>query len=591
MNNNIVKIIIKKYQRFIKFCVVGGIGWLLQVAITYILTEYLSIWYILSMCIAVAIVVIWNYLANAIWTFSIDKDPDSKNYDWNSYYNGNIIQKWWKHKIANIVWGMIPHNSTMLDIGCGSSPLITHYPNAVAIDINEDKLQFIKSKIPTLQTYKMSADELQFKDKSFDNVMCIEVLEHINNAEKAISEIARVLKHGGTAIIATPDYSRRHWYLFELFTAYKGEHISKHTRKSINKMCEKYGLIPVKEKYVAFCDYVGCYKKIYTDTNEQYNINYTKHTIKTVGEVLKRITIPTISKATIMLTNRCNYMCLSCNIWCNNKNNIQEITPIELETIISKNNLMWGSFTGGEISLCPELADFITIGAKKLKVLSINTNGSNPQKIEYAIRQGLKQSNNRIMVSISLEGDKYTHEKFTRIPNSWDRAIETIKRLKLIKTNHLKISIEYLISQYTANGLEYIQQLAKDMGISIVYTREQIADYYGNTKNSIKTLSYPEYSPKANILDIVSYAYTKKGDNWYKSKCVAGQFSCFITSDCKVYPCLFKYPEYVLCDLRETEYKMNDIYKNSREIVKLCSGCNTPCEQYPTLIYRPWYFL
>jgi ubiquinone/menaquinone biosynthesis C-methylase UbiE len=45
---------------------------------------------------------------------------------------------------------------------------------------------------------------LHYEDCSFDCVLCINVLEHIKDYQKAISEIHRVLKPDGQAIIAVP---------------------------------------------------------------------------------------------------------------------------------------------------------------------------------------------------------------------------------------------------------------------------------------------------------------------------------------------------------------------------------------------------
>lgn len=48
---------------------------------------------------------------------------------------------------------------------------------------------------------------LPFEDSIFDVVICNHVLEHIINDNKALSEIMRVLKHDGTAILMVPiDY-------------------------------------------------------------------------------------------------------------------------------------------------------------------------------------------------------------------------------------------------------------------------------------------------------------------------------------------------------------------------------------------------
>ena len=45
---------------------------------------------------------------------------------------------------------------------------------------------------------------LSLKDNSFDAILCYHVLEHIEDDLKAISELYRVLKPGGWAILQTP---------------------------------------------------------------------------------------------------------------------------------------------------------------------------------------------------------------------------------------------------------------------------------------------------------------------------------------------------------------------------------------------------
>jgi SAM-dependent methyltransferase len=42
-----------------------------------------------------------------------------------------------------------------------------------------------------------SAENLPFKDKSFDFIFCSETTEHVNDPEKAMAECARVLREGG----------------------------------------------------------------------------------------------------------------------------------------------------------------------------------------------------------------------------------------------------------------------------------------------------------------------------------------------------------------------------------------------------------
>ncbi|WP_208348293.1 methyltransferase domain-containing protein [Pseudaestuariivita rosea] len=50
---------------------------------------------------------------------------------------------------------------------------------------------------------KLNIEALDLPDKSFDRIFCLHVMEHVDD-RKALSELWRVLKPGGLAILATP---------------------------------------------------------------------------------------------------------------------------------------------------------------------------------------------------------------------------------------------------------------------------------------------------------------------------------------------------------------------------------------------------
>lgn len=81
----------------------------------------------------------------------------------------------------------------VLDVGCGlgqySKYLTKKGVQVIAIDIDNP----IKEKNGFIFC-KASGDALPFKDKSFDTVLIFDVLEHIKNDEKALSELQRVAK-------------------------------------------------------------------------------------------------------------------------------------------------------------------------------------------------------------------------------------------------------------------------------------------------------------------------------------------------------------------------------------------------------------
>jgi dolichol-phosphate mannosyltransferase len=251
-----------KYQKFLKFCIVGGIGALITFSITWLATEFIGFWYMFSLVIAVIIATISNFTLNSLWTFKLAEDPNAPDYEWKSFFRGNLVQKWWKQSIAKTVWKWLPNTSTLLDIGCGSSPVITRYPEAVAIDTNELKLEFMRAKFPAANYSVMSATHLHFQGNEFDHIICIEVLEHLSSPKQAVKEMSRVLKENGKVIIATPDYSRKLWQVAERFTPYKEEHVMHFTRESLEELCAECGLKPTRYKYIATCDLIEEFVKI-----------------------------------------------------------------------------------------------------------------------------------------------------------------------------------------------------------------------------------------------------------------------------------------------------------------------------------------
>ncbi|MHA1269800.1 MAG: class I SAM-dependent methyltransferase [Candidatus Helarchaeota archaeon] len=110
----------------------------------------------------------------------------------------------------------IPIDSMILDIGCGtgwSMEILKEYgyKNVIGIDISEDMLKIARSK--GLEVYKANLiDSLPFSNEYFNGIISISVINFIvedikspfqynKNCKSAASEIYRVLKPGGKAVI------------------------------------------------------------------------------------------------------------------------------------------------------------------------------------------------------------------------------------------------------------------------------------------------------------------------------------------------------------------------------------------------------
>jgi SAM-dependent methyltransferase len=94
----------------------------------------------------------------------------------------------------------------ILDIGCGR-PCETMPDGAFLRFLGHGTGIDIKPLAGPFRFVQASLLELPFPDKSFDNVVAMEVLEHITDP-RAFSELSRVLKSGGRIIISVP---RENW--------------------------------------------------------------------------------------------------------------------------------------------------------------------------------------------------------------------------------------------------------------------------------------------------------------------------------------------------------------------------------------------
>jgi len=94
----------------------------------------------------------------------------------------------------------------VLDVGCGTGHLAAHLINdgysVVGLEPDPTALAYARRRIP--EAVSGDACRLPFPDASFDVVIATDVLEHIPDDSAAASEIRRVLRPGGWAILTVP---------------------------------------------------------------------------------------------------------------------------------------------------------------------------------------------------------------------------------------------------------------------------------------------------------------------------------------------------------------------------------------------------
>lgn len=105
----------------------------------------------------------------------------------------------------------------VLDIGCGTGiymkEVLERRHAVVGLDITEEMLSKAKEMLKDYMPGRAvvvcgDVENMDFVDNSFDVILCIGVLQYLQDDNKAIAEISRVLKSGGIAIVTLPNVLR-----------------------------------------------------------------------------------------------------------------------------------------------------------------------------------------------------------------------------------------------------------------------------------------------------------------------------------------------------------------------------------------------
>ncbi len=101
----------------------------------------------------------------------------------------------------------------MLDLGCGeglfAGELLRAGAEVLAADVAEEPLRRAQARNPGLRTLLIDGEgEWDLADASFDVVWAGEVIEHVADTSRWLSELRRVLRPGGLLLLSTPQLGR-----------------------------------------------------------------------------------------------------------------------------------------------------------------------------------------------------------------------------------------------------------------------------------------------------------------------------------------------------------------------------------------------
>lgn len=107
-----------------------------------------------------------------------------------------------------MVEAAVPRSSRILDAGCGpgevAAKLMERGYEVWGLDIAEPMIRYARDRCGSDRFRVGDIEHIPFPDNTFDAVVSLGVIEYLDSDQKALGEIRRVLKAGGTAVISTP---------------------------------------------------------------------------------------------------------------------------------------------------------------------------------------------------------------------------------------------------------------------------------------------------------------------------------------------------------------------------------------------------
>lgn len=139
-------------------------------------------------------------------------------------FYGRLVLDFQTLTIFKYLYKQLPKmRGKLLDVGCGNGPfkylVDRNHCQYIGIDIaGAGNFDYNNSEIIIFD-----GENIPFEDNSYENIICTEVIEHLPNPEKIISEMYRVLKVNGICIVTIPWSARVHFapYDFCRYTPYK----------------------------------------------------------------------------------------------------------------------------------------------------------------------------------------------------------------------------------------------------------------------------------------------------------------------------------------------------------------------------------
>jgi ubiquinone/menaquinone biosynthesis C-methylase UbiE len=123
----------------------------------------------------------------------------------------------------------------------------------VGVEVAEAAIERARARHPGLDFRLVPVDgPLPLQDNSFDLVWASEVIEHVADTARWLSEVRRVLVPRGRLLVTTPSHGRLRVALggVERFSDPLGDHLHLYTRRSLRTVLSEFGFDGIRVRAV-----------------------------------------------------------------------------------------------------------------------------------------------------------------------------------------------------------------------------------------------------------------------------------------------------------------------------------------------------
>jgi len=142
-------------------------------------------------------------------TFEQWNEEHAIRHDLDKFYNhpNPLIRYIENKRIRTLIeLAEIEDTDQVLEVGCGAGHILERVDHGIlhGIDISDVQIQRAQARLGRRVELKKSAGEsIPYGDKSFDKILCSEVIEHVPNDQRVIENVSNLLAPQGWLVLTT----------------------------------------------------------------------------------------------------------------------------------------------------------------------------------------------------------------------------------------------------------------------------------------------------------------------------------------------------------------------------------------------------